>query len=396
MSGANFEAMDLYNRGLYRIPETHCCYRHIHDAAVTKFIKSEAKLGKCSYCGKKTKVISVEKLMFFLMEAVAHFYKDPDEFMRPLHGGGYDGYVYDGWEVLSDCFLLNIDDELIEDIRKSIAYDKGWGDEAEYFGDEADFLRYHWEYFARVVKHRARYFFSNTNDLRSTQYRLKPYDILKDIGKKAIQFKLLKTLESGTRLYRCRQHRQKEKLTTGASLTSPPAEYAIQANRMSPAGISMFYGAFDQETSIAETIDYTNEKLSYYTVGAFETKNDLTVIDLSSIPEIPSYFDKSQWQHFYHVVFLHDFVEDLVKPISRDAKVHIEYVPTQVVTEFLRYALKNKAKKRIRVDGIIYPSSRINGNKACVLFSDHEESLQQLEFLPAELTRKKVNFPPKS
>jgi len=396
MSGADFEAMDNYNRGLYRVPDTKVCYRHINDLAVKKFIKLKSKPGTCYYCGRKsTKVVGLETLMRFLMEAVAHFYKDPAEFMRPLHGGGWDGYTYDGWEVLNDCFVLPVDELLFEDIRLSIETDKAWGDEADYFGDEADFLKYHWDYFVRVVKHRARYLFGNTNDLRSTTYNLKPYDILKNIGEKVNRYGLVKTMEPGSILYRCRQHPRIEHLKTGQALTSPPTELANQPNRMSPAGISMFYGAFSRETSLAETLDYSRKLDTHCTSGVFQTRETLTVIDLSAIPPIPSVFDQAKWDDLLPIRFLGDFVDDLVKPISRDAKVHIEYVPTQIVTEYFRYAFKGSKKKKIKVDGIIYPSSRIPGENACVLFFDHEESLEQLIFLPAELVRKKVIFPTK-
>jgi hypothetical protein len=202
-------------------------------------------------------------------------------------------------------------------------------------------------------------------------------------------------MEPGRILYRCRQHPIIEHLKTGEALTSPPTEVANQPNRMSPAGISMFYGAFTQGTSLAETLDYSRKGDTHYTLGAFQTRQTLTVIDLSAIPPIPSVFDQAKWDELFPIRFLGDFVDDLVKPISRDSKVHIEYVPTQIVTEFFRYALKGSKKKKIKVDGIIYPSSRVPGENACVLFFDHEESLGQLKFLPAETQRKKIKFPVK-
>jgi RES domain len=67
--------------------------------------------------------------------------------------------------------------------------------------------------------------------------------------------------------------------------------------------------------------------------------------------------------------------------IARDDRVHIEYVPTQVVTEYVRTAVKIDAR---RVDGIRYQSSRRKAQTALVLFADQEhlilEKAEQPEF----------------
>lgn len=313
------------------------------------------------------------------MEVVAYHYKDPAEFMRPLPGGG--------WEVLSQNLNLSIDELIWQDIQKSINTDKAWGDENEYFNDESDLLNYHWQYFVDVAKHRARYLFGNTNDLRSSSYRLKPYDIFKSIARIVEKYGLIKTLTAGTLIYRCRLHANSEKLINEADFYSPPSHLAIQANRMSPVGISMFYGAFDHKSCLAETLTNGDKSLTHYSIGAYHIRQDLQIVDLSSIPPITSLFDKAKWEDFHSIVFLHDFVDNLVKPISRDAKIHLEYVPTQIVTEYFRYA-RSKKKIRIKVDGIIYPSSKNPGLNACVLFFDHEECEAQFQFKPKETIRK--------
>jgi len=57
----------------------------------------------------------------------------------------------------------------------------------------------------------------------------------------------------------------------------------------------------------------------------------------------------------YHAIrFLQAFVADVAKPIERDDRVHMEYVPTQVATEFVRvFGVGGE-----QVDGIRYRSSR--------------------------------------
>jgi hypothetical protein len=67
------------------------------------------------------------------------------------------------------------------------------------------------------------------------------------------------------------------------------------------------------------------------------------------------------------VRFLHEFEQDLVKPVARDGMEHVDYVPTQIVTEFFRHRFR--LSDGASLDGIMYRSSR-TGQPACVLFFD--------------------------
>ena len=68
------------------------------------------------------------------------------------------------------------------------------------------------------------------------------------------------------------------------------------------------------------------------------------------------------------------FVEDLSRSIEKNGHEHIEYVPTQVVTEYFRY--KFKTDKSENIHGILYPSSRNIGGICCVLFCKQENCIE--------------------
>ena len=51
--------------------------------------------------------------------------------------------------------------------------------------------------------------------------------------------------------------------------------------------------------------------------------------------------------------FLHNFAADIMQPVDRDQRVHIDYLPSQVVTEFIRDFPFNTGA----VDGIAYGST---------------------------------------
>lgn len=55
------------------------------------------------------------------------------------------------------------------------------------------------------------------------------------------------------------------------------------------------------------------------------------------------------------VQFLWQFVNEISKPVAHDGSEHIEYVPTQVVSEYFAQAFQYAKGKRI--DGLIYPSA---------------------------------------
>lgn len=379
MSGAMEEAERFWSLGLNSVPDKQVCGKHIDEPAIKNFIRRKASSGSCDYCNRETKVITLEALMTFIMETVTRFYCDPAEFM-PYNGreGGYLGSVYDINEILQEHFELEIlDDKLFDDVFNSVDYNKPWADESDYQNDPADTLIYSWDYFKDVVQHRSRYYFGMATDLNSIDYKLMPEEILAEIGKNIKKYKLIKTLPQGTALYRCRQHLKSDiSVKTAQGMTSPPKQSAVQPNRMSPAGISMFYGAFEEETAIIETVNRNNKKHRFYTTVVFNTSHDLNIIDLSALPPVPSQFDLRKSKHYYPLIFLNNFVRDMAKPLEQKHMLHIDYVPTQCITEYFRFPFSARLGKKI--DGIIYPSSK-NGKNACVLFYDNEESLKVLQ-----------------
>ena len=81
------------------------------------------------------------------------------------------------------------------------------------------------------------------------------------------------------------------------------------------------------------------------------------------------------------LIFLHTLGHEFSKPITRDDRVHIEYVPTQVVTEYLRGV---KTREDGGLNGIRYGSARHDGGASLVLFCNPDNLIlpkeQQKEF----------------
>lgn len=80
--------------------------------------------------------------------------------------------------------------------------------------------------------------------------------------------------------------------------------------------------------------------------------------------------------NFQENIFLKRFNKEVTKPVAQDDK-DIEYIPTQVLTEYLRYMFKDY--KRRTIDGIIYGSSQEAKNKNLVLFCNQKASRKYIE-----------------
>jgi hypothetical protein len=174
----------------------------------------------------------------------------------------------------------------------------------------------------------------------------------------------VRELPEGTQIFRVRVHDPELIFKYASELgTAPNAPYS---NRMSPAGIPMFYGALEEGTAVAETYAPSRRSLVKITVGKFETARSFPVLDLTRIPEVPSLFDSENRDNRADIIFLHRFIQDLSKPIEKDGREHIGYIPTQVVTEFFRHVYTDPEYGKVL--GIFYNSSQKPRGKCCVLF----------------------------
>ena len=131
---------------------------------------------------------------------------------------------------------------------------------------------------------------------------------------------------------------------------------------MSPAGISMFYASYQKKTAEMECV---GDKSLTMIVGSFKTNKPLMVLDLTRIPE--NSFWMTGWQEN---MFLHQFNKEITKPVSEDDDNLLQYIPTQVFTEYLRYMYEINGQ---HLDGIVYGSSK-DRNKNLVLFYNQMSS----------------------
>ena len=379
--------MDMQENGDWPsrdLSDKYVCTCHFQDKYLNGIIESHGKQGTCSYCGKKHTVCDMFTLCEQIVWKIGLYFNSLDDAGLYLANGFYDdeqevipGYkrigeyvvpenltYFDSVDELMDGLDFATDDDDLNDDIKSCFSTEQWISSDIYDEDRSVKYANQWDRFVNTVKHRGRFTFLATPEFRNIIQEKEGHsdDILSVLSDLIIEQGLVKSLPKGTNLYRARKVDDVNLNYKFADITSPPDNLAFP-NRMSPAGISMFYASFEKETATNECVGGDSKGLI---VGTFETTKDLKVIDLTSIPE--QSFWVNNWQENQ---FLHHFNENITKRVDPKDTNHLQYIPTQVFTEYLRYMFRDS--KGQQIEGLIYGSSKTE-EKNIVLFCNQKES----------------------
>jgi len=367
-----------------RHDDKYVCAQCIMDDALGRIVTSNACSKKCTYCGRQSQepiAAILDIVTEHMAECIARVYTDPAEVLpyESREGGYQGGTVYDFWELREKVELFIENEELLNDITDSFVQDI-WCERDWLTLSPSQKKVYGWQAFQEAVKHKRRYTFWSMGDEYEEKLHPDYWPVgktLNEIADSIRETDLIKQIQIGTPIWRVRIHEEKDKLIKDSDFTAPPVETAIQSNRMSPAGVPMFYGAEDFDTACQETVDPGKINGKLITGGCFETVTPLYILNLVDIPEVPSFFNKEAVDIRNDLIFLQNFAHDLSKQIQRDGREHIEYVPTQAFTEYVRWEMKTNDGQPI--DGICYRSSK-NGKSCYVLFCEQDECVGKPEF----------------
>jgi hypothetical protein len=353
--------IDLQERGFGNTGDRTVCVECIHDDGLRGQVAKSLTEPACTFCGRNSGeegtpiAADFEVLMRAVMGAIAFLYERSEE---TLYWSDDVTPRYESWAVAYDVCAEAVEDNVLEAIQDAIQPDEWNEDPGALRPDVA--LAGAWGKFAEKVKHETRFVFLSIPEERSNHPdEFTTTETLEALVKIIEVRGALRELPAGTKFWRGRMVDKPEPLEFDASTLGSPPPSRASANRMSPAGISMFYGCADIATVVAEIGAHSAKR--YAAVGEFESVKPLTVVDLASLRPIPSLFDPDRRDGYYELVFLHAFARDLSAPVVLDGREHIEYVPTQVVTEYLRWL------PSFNVDGILFTSAQ-NSGTSCVIF----------------------------
>lgn len=337
------------------------CPAHVADAVLRARILADATEPTCSYCvgaGSSERVaVRLDVFMNAFMAGVYLHY-------QPHRSGTDLEHAADSEDVA--CEILRIagisDSAVVEDIVSALRVTPHWLPRDRTHGSHVEQLTHSWETFKHLVKHEMRFFFAKKTTGAGEPGDMTAEQLLQavsDVGQNTPEVWPVRCPSPIFRARMAASQTQAAQWLRASDLGSPPPARAA-ANRMSPAGISIFYGATDRTTAIAEAGSHSPHR--FVVTGEFTPTRETRLIDLTNLPDLPSCFDAARHREYFGLHFLQRFVHDVTLPVELDGREHIDYVPTQVFTEYLRYAFPTE------VDGLMFPSTQGPGHNIVMFF----------------------------
>lgn len=361
----------------------YLCHECVDDDYFKQIIKDEGRRRKCSFCETVHKCLDLDEVTekvdvvfrenYTPSEEYPTFNLESDKVYWEYHGEYPEAIISEMLKVEYD-----IAEKIVENLVKISAYDaireggdNFYSDEMQYEEVKASTYGYSeiWSEFCQSVKHYSR-FFNPEAEVLLREIFLDVERIYSLEGQPAIR--VLPDGEVDRTIFRGRQAdddptRVKIIRTPWIEL-GPPPDHIASGGRMNPPGISVFYGAFERETCISELRLPVG---SIGITGQFEIIRPVQVLDLTIFdnPHISlSMFDPGYQRRLSQLLFLKKFHKEIRKPVlPRDET--IDYLPTQVVAEFL-------ANKFVpKIDGLIYSSSQTNGEGRNIVLFNHASGI---------------------
>lgn len=359
--------MEAEDRGWNDV-EKYVCEDCVEDEFLKTRIRSAPETETCEYCGREGKApiaAPVHIVLESVVNTIAYYFSDPTNAGLPHD----DGWIIEPTDTEGVLLKVNLTchADLFADIANAIVND-AWiptanGHWLSLHQDEV--LRYSWDSFCQWIKYESRFFFSQVTHPTDDHDRqeIESRNVLPSIASLVTDLGLISILPQDTVFYRARNKAQGDDWMLNAKSMGSPPSLQASAGRMNPAGISYLYLAFSEMTAVVEVIDAASLEVA---VAEFALVRDLRILDLTGLPIEPSVFDEERRDQREGLVFLKHFVQEISKPVAKDGYEHINYVPSQVVSEFFALVFKND--DGIGLDGIIFPSSVHPGGKNLVLF----------------------------
>lgn len=341
------------------------------DSYLRHLVRVNLATKACSYCcSPKRKAAPLSVLMDALLRGLKYSYND-----EANAGCSYSIECPINYMSTDDVLRQVLDSQnlewanaLVADVANAFT-NRGWVDapDGEWMGSYPhEHLHRSWTSFADAVKHRSRFHFQAGSRVhRHGGDLISVHEMLPFLGQLVRQHRMVCTLPTATVLHRVRLGKH---MYGASELGAPPKENA-SAGRMNPAGVPYLYLAFEEKTALAETRVIQGQEV---TISQWSPSRDLHVINLNCNLKRSSVFSKRR-REYEIAQFLYEFTDEISKSVAHDGSEHIEYVPTQVVSEYFAQAFMRS--KHNRIDGLIYPSAVEQGGSNLVIFPKHDSAV---------------------
>ena len=375
--------------------QKHICHGCIGEEYLASRVRDGGTKVLCSYCGEERNGLTLVELANRLHEALQqHFYATPDhpsepyEFFLASEGkweqrgdpaeyligdmaGLADEIAADVTAVLSELHSYRARKQTGEDpYSPEILYEAKGANEGEF--------RFAWIEFVGEIRSRARFFsatakghldriFGDLAALRTYSYQ----SVVCEIGPGTAHSSIWRArqAESTSKLERIMKSLPRE--------IGPPPSKSATGGRMNAQGISVFYGALDPDTCVAEVRPLVGSKV---VVAEFELLRALQLLDFDTLAELHdggSYFDADFADRRGRAAFFKWLVGEIGGPVmSQDES--FEHIATQAMAEYLSN-IENP-----QLDGIIFRSAQTGGVGRNVVLFQHACGIESSDLPPED------------
>lgn len=360
------------------------CHRCVREAYLAAEIHSSGEVAVCDYCSGSAATYGLDQLADRIEQAFDEHYvrtnAEPEYWEERVMADPEWKYSWSrkGMETGEAIQIAaGISEQPAIDVAEILEERHAQVDPKDYLGEESEFastahyersrpsfigLHSLWHEFERSLKARARFFSASAESLLSQVFG----------GIDAVSTQdgrcLVVEIGPGTpyeSFYRARSFQADDCLSDALCRPSerlgPPPFRAAKAGRMNAQGISVFYGATTQHVALAEVRPPVGARVA---VAKFEVTRSVRVLDLTAASQahaVGSVFDPSFLARLHRVDFLRTLTSRMARPVMPDEE-GLDYLPTQVVSDFLSSANKPS------LDGIIFPSVQARDGCNVVLF----------------------------
>ena len=330
--------------------EINVCGKCFENKGIKKFIETARTDGECHFCKSNQFVLSTKKIFEYIKKCIEHKYQK---------------YI-DGSFRIKDIFTREglVCNNMVKTEILSLSSDAySEKSEIDFTSNPLEILPLiiSWDRFKKFVIADTRFFCLqrevNYNYLGGSYL---PGGILKKIII-AVQNNsdyIVSTMQQGQGIFRARSFFRSNQYN--AKNLGPPSAGSLLPTRMSPMGIPSFYAAKEKNVAIQEIKKNATE----FIIGEWEFNKDINIIDFTkqSTCEI-DFFDIELQKKRDELLFFDKFSNDISKSIDKDERSHIDYIPTQILSEFIKISFKD-------INGIAYRSQKLKHGTNLCMFTD--------------------------
>ena len=362
--------------------EKHVCHGCIGEEYLASRVLEEGTQVLKSYCGEERKGLRLDELADRIHEALQqHFYATPDHPSEP-----YENFLAseDKWQqrgvpveyVIGG--MTGLPDEIAADVRAVLSELHSYRTRKqmeEYLyspevlyeakgANEGDF-RFSWIEFVGEIRSRARFFSATAKDDLDRIFG--DLAALRTYSDKSVVWELGPST-THTSIWRARQAESTSKLERTMKSSpreiGPPPSKSATGGRINAQGISVFYGALDPDTCVAEV----------------ELLRPLRLLDFDTLAELHdggSYFGAEFADRRGRTEFLKWLVGEIGGPVMPQDE-SFEHIATQAIAEF-RGKMGNP-----RLDGFIFRSAQTRGVGRNVVLFQHACGIESSDLPPED------------